>query len=61
VLIYVDEPAVQGGELQADPDRLTETGRARPPSVAYRRKALFSPPPYPVLEKAGELLERDRR
>src|SRR5271169_2555376 len=61
VLIYVDEPAVQGGGLQSDPDRLTERGGARTPSLAYRREALFVPAPHPGLEMAGELLERERR
>ncbi len=57
MLIYVEEPAVQGGRLQPHPDRLAERHRARPPGRSYRREALLAPAPDPGLEMTAERLE----
>src|SRR5438105_4984098 len=61
LLIYIEEPAVQGGGLQLHPDRLAERHRPRQPSRAHRSKAVLAPAPLPSVEISGELLERVRR
>ncbi len=61
VLIYVDEPAVQGGGLQPHPDCPAERHGTRPPRHAHRRKAVLAPALYPGLEMVGEPPERVRR
>src|SRR6516162_1804489 len=61
MLIYVDEPTVQGRMIEAHPDQLAESHRLRTPSRAYGRKALFAPALYPGLEMTGKSLKRSAR
>src|SRR5437867_633994 len=61
LLIYIEEPAVQGRGLQLHPDRLAERHRPCQPSRAYRSEAVLTPTPLPSVEISGELLERVRR
>jgi len=56
VLIYVEEPAVQGGRLQANPDQFAKRRRLRTPSRAYGPESFFAPVLCPGLEMTGKAL-----
>ena len=53
LLIYIEEPAVQGRGLQLHPDRLAERHRPCQPSRAYRSEAVLTPTPLGPFGKYG--------
>ena len=61
LLIYIEEPAVQGGGVETDQDRLAEGDGARPPRRPDRREALLAPVLRPGSEMVGERFEHGRR